>query len=33
VLFLHPSLKRRARFVDEEDGRGEPVAAPMAAAA
>ena len=33
VLFLHPSLKRRARFVDEEDGRGEPVPAPMAAAA
>ena len=33
VLLLHPSLKRRARFVDEEDGRGEPVPATMAAAA
>jgi hypothetical protein len=25
VLFLHPWLKRRTRFADEEDGRGEPV--------
>ena len=30
VLFLHPSLKRRSRFADEEDGRvrlGEPAMA------
>ena len=25
ILFLHPSLKRRVKFADEEDGRGEPV--------
>ena len=25
ILFLHPSLKRRAKFAAEEDGRGEPV--------
>jgi hypothetical protein len=25
VLFLYPWLKRRTRFADEEDGRGEPV--------
>jgi hypothetical protein len=32
VLFLHPRLKRRAAFVDEEDGRGEPVEPSLAAA-
>ena len=32
VLFLHPSLRRRTRFADEEDGRGEPVSQAMAAA-
>ena len=26
-LFVHPRLKRRALFADEEDGRGEPVPA------
>lgn len=31
VLFLHPSLKRRARFADEEDGRGDPVGEPALA--
>lgn len=32
ALFLHPKLKRRAAFADEEDGRDEPVVgAPMAA--
>jgi hypothetical protein len=31
-LFLHPSLRRRARFADEEDGRGEPVTARSMAA-
>ena len=31
-VFLHPSLKRRTRFADEDDGRGEPLARlPMAA--
>jgi hypothetical protein len=32
VLFLHPRLKRRAAFADEEDGRGEPVEPSLAAA-
>lgn len=32
VLFLHPRLKRRAAFADEEDGRGDPVAPSPAAA-
>jgi hypothetical protein len=32
VLFLHPRLKRRAAFADEEDGRGDPVEPSLAAA-
>jgi hypothetical protein len=31
VLFLRPGLKRQSVFADEADGRGEPVAAPVAA--
>lgn len=27
ILFLHPNLKRRSRFADEEDGRGDSAAA------
>ena len=30
-LFLHPSLKRRRAFADDEDGRVEPAGAPVAA--
>src|SRR4051794_20496174 len=32
VLFLHPSLERRTRFADEDDGRVEPAAPPSTAA-
>jgi hypothetical protein len=32
VLFLHPRLKRRAAFADEEDGRDDPVEPSLAAA-
>jgi hypothetical protein len=28
ILFLHPRLKRRTRFADEQDGRGGPATAP-----
>jgi hypothetical protein len=32
VLFVHPSLKRRTAFADEEDGRAQPLGeAPLAA--
>jgi hypothetical protein len=30
VLFLHPWLKRRTRFADEDDGRGRPVGGRLA---